>query len=204
MDILDFKDIDKDKPVLLLGNGPSLHELGMAPHVKIPTIGIHRSWFALPSKYHIILRNVPRYKEWGNHWDDFIEILPSERPEVIFTSDSRKPKVDFQNLIVVPVKQNSFSFDLTQGSSAFNAGLLALEVAVWLGHNPIYLIGYDMNHNERNFMGGKSAPDESKGKQITLMENAAVKLKDKRDIFNCSSTSRLTCFPKADVTKLFA
>lgn len=39
--------------------------------------------------------------------------------------------------------ENAFSFDLEWGTHAINSGIFALEWAIWIGHNPIVLLGFD-------------------------------------------------------------
>lgn len=183
MRLEDFVGIHEEEPVLLLGNGPSLNLLD-AGRVKMTTIGIHRSWFVLHSKYHIILRSIPRYPSWRNHWEDYKSL--EQKPEVVFTSDPRDPGVACQNLIVVPMEKNSF-----------NAGLLALRIALLMKFNPIYLIGYDMNYNEGNFMDSSLIPpDKSKDRQVKLIAEICDGL---TGVYNCSPSSRLTFLPRADI-----
>lgn len=190
-------------PVLLLGNGPSLNFLD-PNKLTMNTIGIHRSWRVVSSIYHVILRSVPRTESWTNHWKEFSELPSYRRPDHIFTSDIRGPEIVPlpRHRIVTRVmdKTIEFSMDLSKGSGYYNAGILALEVAVWMGFNPIYLIGYDMNFDEGNFEDPKAIikPDV-RILQRDLMQTAANKLRSHREVYNCSMSSSLTCFPRADL-----
>jgi hypothetical protein len=203
-DINYYKDL-VEGPVLLLGNGPSIKTINPSS-LSVPTIGIHRSWHLMPSNFHVILRSHPRYDYWTNHWEEFTKL--KHQPDVVFTSDVRPPEVELNKtkLVVipgVPNKQVKFSLDLSKGSGYFHAGTLALEVAVWLGYNPIYLIGYDLNNDEGNFMAVENVVSrESRSIQRSLMIDAAKKLQDVK-VYNCSWISSLQCFEKHDLEALY-
>lgn len=138
-----FRNAHRNEPVLILGNGPSLCTVNFE-RLKVETIGIHRSWKKWLSPYHII----------GQHHSYFDELRNGEwkPPGIIFTRGlqgagwSNVCKLKF-----LGIKPYLVSLDLEKGTHTTFVGQLAIEIAIWMGYDPIYLIGYDLNYREEHF-----------------------------------------------------
>lgn len=191
-----FRDFHKGDPVLVLGNGPSLDTVDFT-RVKIHTIGIHRSWTKIVSPYHVILRQ--------NRWWDEIE-RGEWIPNVVWARAEPRWFDGRRDSFVVRVKGRTpvihkaaagfgrFSFDLYQdGTWQHNAGLLAIEVAAYMGFNPIYLVGFDIEGG--HFGGGDDeAKDNVKTLQVNLFRAGAVYIARERPnlrIANLNPASRI-------------
>ncbi|MFA5031206.1 MAG: glycosyltransferase [Patescibacteria group bacterium] len=81
-----------------------------------------------------------------------------------------------------------------------NSGYAALNLAIALGANPIYLLGYDMKHNNGNSHYHEGYFKEQKENQLTLFARKFPKLaelaKEKNiQVVNLNQNSELQCFP---------
>lgn len=127
----DLRNKHARQPVLLLGNGPSLD---LIDHGELTclTIGINRSWRKLVSPYHCMLdsREYNAEIEQGR-W----------KPKVLFRFDPTR-------------RQHGVELPGLNLMVSTMTGLLAMQVAVFLGCNPIYLIGYDCGFGEAHFQTG--------------------------------------------------
>lgn len=203
-----FKDRHPGESVLILGNGPSLGLLE-PDRLTIPTIGIHRSWRKMTSPYHVILRQ-PRY--WG-------EIQRGEwKPNVIFTlagtvnwntnaaMHNQTVWIPFKNIRKNIQGYGRLSFDLERGCHVSNAGVFAVEVALWLGFTKVHLIGYDLGEGEGHFCDDDSPEDRWRPIQRELMQIAADQLNaERRDVTvrNLNPASTVRSFPFGQLEELY-
>jgi hypothetical protein len=70
-----------------------------------------------------------------------------------------------------------FSPDLSQGSTPNNAGVLAVEIAAFMGFNPIGLLGYDMQKGQGHFDDDECATDFIREVQQIMMKEYAAGMK---------------------------
>ena len=214
LDIADYHNLHRGEPVALLGNGPSLlsHNLKELP---MRAVGMHRSWRILPTEYHIILIHREYFDDisaglWEpgiifvqNHYSDYNPKAPH------WKSPSRAwhPLRHHENTVLVPNNRvgkmsGRISFDLAKdGSKVIHCGLFTLEVLMWMGFNPIYLIGVDLKHDEGHFYSekeGYSCPvPDKRDKQVWLWTEGARHIAAARPdlkIYNANPRSALTCF----------
>lgn len=210
LDIKDFKDKHVGEPVALLCNGPSLlrYDLSTLP---CKAIGMHGSWRLLQTEYHVILIHKPYFEEIAQGLC---------RPKIVFVRDFYGKFVDtpgyyddkrgwhpccyHRDTVVIPRapgRQNaSFSFRLDEGNNIVHCGLLALEIAVWMGFNPIYLLGLDLIAGEGHFYDppGTKCPTEVKRQiQIDLWQHSAERIKNARpriEVYNANRQSAVRSF----------
>ena len=175
---------------------------------------MHRSWRALRTDYHIILIHKEYFQDiapgvWQpgtifvqNHYREFIEDDPRWK-------DSRAwhPLQYHQQTVLVPRSvrdkmSGAISFDLVEvGSHVIHCGLFALEVAMWMGFNPIYLLGVDLHHGEGHFYKEEEdyhcPKDPKRDIRVWLWEEAARHIGNKRPklkIYNANYRSALRAF----------
>ena len=91
------------------------------------------------------------------------------------------------------------SIHLIAGSSIVHCGTFALEIAVWMGFNPIYLLGLDMILGENHFYdNGPGSPEKVRKKQWFLWDTCAEQIKQQRPgikIYNANPNSMAKGFP---------
>jgi len=159
-------------PVALLGSGPSINKTDLHAF-QMPFISINDSWRFWPNEstrvfidWHLQGGPCPArcvYPEDGSvkrplPWAcDMIPVPWRIR-------DGRKPKFN--------------GFNLDQGTDAAFGGMLALEYAVWIGHNPIYLLGFDCV-GAHSYSDTKIISSKTLSTWRTLLEESLVVCKER-------------------------
>ncbi len=127
-------------PVALLGSGSSINDIDLATiRTHMPFIGINESWRFWEEQtprvfidYALQIGPAPEYAVYAK------SPHPTMKPIPPLPWDCATIGIPWQTS-----GEKSFSFDLEFGTYGINSGLFALEWAVWLGHNPIILLGFD-------------------------------------------------------------
>lgn len=214
LDIADYHNLHRGEPVALLGNGPSLltYDLQSLP---MRAVGMHRSWRVLPTEYHVILIHKEYFDDIkSGEWEPDTIFVQNHFSEYVPTSQEWKnspsafhPLRWHEKTVLVPNNRQGkmsgrISFDLVRdGSRVIHCGLFCLEVLMWMGFNPIYLLGIDLQHDEGHFYAEKDgyrcpAPDK-RDKQVWLWTEGARHIATARPdlrIYNANPRSALTCF----------
>lgn len=196
--IEDFKKLHTDKRVFILCSGPSLSEHDLKPLERRLTIGLNRSFMAFqPATYHCVMdhRLYELYKD------------ELEKTRYLFTFEDRP--------FGIPVKllgAEGFSWDLKEGIySGYTVSYFALQLAVYLGFKEIYFLGLDLKNmpKQTHFFGFDHHSDTHDQVAFPKMrksfENIAPTLKQRGiEVYNCSPTSSLECFPYMSYEKAIA
>ena len=187
-------------PVALLGNGLSLYGLDLRGWAaRMPLFGINQSW-----------------EMAATHWRCYVD-----RPhhEAIARGQAPAPKIAFHPEGLIPRKVHIppmpcetvavrwlpkladfrpptpfHGLELAGGSYAPFAGFFALEIATWLGFNPIVLLGYDGyggHFNERSLERPENEAtmwNESFVGARQVLDRAGV------EVINATVGSRITAF----------
>lgn len=185
----DKRTIEKRRSVVLLGNGPSL-DLFDPADCPYDTIGINRSWRKVVSPLHVMLAS-PAY------WN---EILQGRwQPRTLVTWSNRE-RWDFWS--------ERLGWKIPQGIKT--TGEKAIEVALALDYEELFLIGYDCNEQEGHFKTGDTegffadANDKVLNRQSLRREFARVaaavgeRMPHVR-VYNCSPRTTLRCWPYAEL-----
>ena len=196
-----YRNACPDVPALLLGNGPSLELIDFGRLAVPVVIGMNRSWKAYQAMYHCLM-----YRE------EHISALTSGQcgPRVLFTimqphqaMATRRVLPELHLVRFPQIRTNyplgTMAFDgLEKGTPCRNTGQFAIEVALWLGCDPIYLIGYDLGYDDGHFFDDASPSGEWRDKQRALFrllaQNIAKKFPD-RSVFNLNPESSVDAFP---------
>lgn len=117
----------------ILGNGPSLPSSLALWRQDEVVIGVNRSWKLHPSFWHVAVDQV-HMREFGTLWDAPMVFLK-----------------DYQHERAIVLTNNPFPATFPLGRYVNYAGILALQVAIWMGYEEIYLYGYDMIDGEGKF-----------------------------------------------------
>ena len=212
---VDFFAAHRGQPAILLGNGPSLNwvkdkALDLSPFVKI---GMNRSWEIVPDfDYHCIMFHYEHltdlqkrkfsmqnkvlwtYKDYTEMW-----VRDINEGSVIYVPAVCDPKSPLHEYNIAGL----ISTDLSDCSYADMTGHFALEVALWMRCDPIYLLGFD-------FYGGhfcdKLKPEEDwREMQIELFELAAAQIRAEvpwANIYNLNPESRVRGFDFIDFEEI--
>lgn len=148
--IRDWKDIHRGELAAILGTGPSLerHDVSTFPGL---LFGVNGSWKKTTAVDYWCAQDLDDLKamdrgEW--ELDIGTDVFVLGRPENIEVLE------DDPRVVLVPIRtervghrlspRRVFSFDLSdEGVQEHNSGLFALQIAVWIGCDPIWLLGFD-------------------------------------------------------------
>lgn len=158
--IASLKDAYKGRPILIVGNGPSLNKTPLEDFIGVPAIGMNKidllykrsKWrpsLVMCVNSMVVKQNIdqfraneiPTYLAWKARW--FVR----NKPEHIHYFDLRESE-DFQG-------------DATAGfGSGVTVTYAALQMAYYLGANPVIIVGVDHNFDK---VGGYATYEKRKG-----------------------------------------
>jgi hypothetical protein len=205
----------KGQPAIIFGNGPSLKLLESHKdwiNHRFVTIGMNQSWKFMPADYHCIMFHKDQLEEL-KQWDvsnthlwlfkDYCEM---------FVRDVNYAKVTYVPSVADPQSElhqyNQFgmvSSHLDDASFADMTGHFALEVALWMRCNPIYLIGYDLYGKHFCKDNHGRVEEEWQDIQVEMWDMTAeqIHLDFKwASVYNLSPDSRISGFTKFTAEEL--
>ena len=202
-----------DKPCFIVGGGPSLKHFDWTKLKGHRTIGVNRAFERFDPT--IIFSMDTRFFNWMIN-DKYATLVSdgSEAKAKFLTSTAYKvwlctytlelPK----DIFLVPVVKNyfygkrNFTFSMQEGiGHGDNSGYAALNLAVCLGANPIYLLGFDCQHEngKSHWHEGHIMKQESfrATRWIKFFNIAAETLAPTNfRVVNLNPNSALECFEK--------
>ena len=147
----------------------------------------------------------PTYVFWADNK------LPSELTEAILNSGASRYTTDKKNSIpdtTIVGTNGGPSNDLDDGLFYVqNSGLAALNLAILLWYNPIYLLGLDMgsdNVKTHFYPDDRWVPNcvyEYQAKFYDYFHHERYKM-DMPMVYNCSPVSKIKCFPFKDIREV--
>lgn len=200
----------------IVGGGPSLKDFDFKKLENKTTIAVNKSILNVPNSNYFIttdytflnyLRKNNQYEQFQNSnaikvfvancISDQLQIIDGNVVDTKFNLEYELQ--DFDRIIICK-SAKSIGFNHKDFNSGYNSGFCALQLAVILGYNPIYLLGIDMNSegNNTHYHGGY-------GKNLARMnqnlENYSTHFlsiltrlkidKPQLNIFSCSERSLL-------------
>lgn len=209
--IEDFKSTQSG-PVSILGNGPSLDSHPFDHLLLYPTIGINRSWRKIRSTWYVMPPTDCYYKDiaWRK-WTPVYVFVPGrlenckDRIRYYTRFYKGEKPVNTDNMFVTintdkgrrdPPKTEVFpdiSFTLS--------GILALELAVYMGFNPIHLLAFDGGAHG-HFPTGDGREHITSGTDHDK-HHAAVKRKldPGIEVYNCNPHSDIKTWPYKPIVR---
>lgn len=200
------------KPCFIVGGGPSLRDFDWTKLKGHRTIGVNRAFERFDPS--IIFSMDLRFLNWI--MKDKYELIEdgAETKAKFLASQAYKVWLCTYTLelprsfFLVPVVKNyfyglhNFTFSMQEGiGHGDNSGYAALNLAVCLGANPIYLLGFDCKHEngKSHWHGGHVLKQEAEraGKWVKRFNVAAEKLAPTNfRVVNLNPDSALECFEK--------
>lgn len=178
----------RGKPACLLGNGPSLLDWDLEElrgnHV---LIGVNKSWTQVQARYHCAiawehLQDLCDGKYSPGGWDgETFEHGMLFMREAMFSPRARTAMKNWAGT-VVPIRQPQrngdqvwFSADMSLGLHSSFGGQMAIELALWMGCSPIYLLGYDAHNVEGHHWSPSGAnTSANRCKQVEYLKPVAA------------------------------
>jgi hypothetical protein len=125
-------------PIFLIGNGESVAEYALERIPYVRRMGINRAWKLVDCKYHVLMYDTAFLQDATLYQPEWI-FCPCDAAEI--PGDTRAALKN--NVVCIERKFGLESLDLVKGWKPSHAGLLAIQVAWYMGFNPINLIGFD-------------------------------------------------------------
>ena len=203
MEIKDFKDIHKNNRCFIIGTGPSLNDVDVSLLENEITLGMSRVMLHpnLHIKYYCVEgeRTVKstHYEIWDLKCD--AKFIPYRYSYLDFGINTV-----FVNFPHFPKKIPNFSFDCAEVVYwGCNVLYMALQLATYMGCNPIYLIGIDWFASEKDMTKHFHAPDiieeydppNLHTQNVCIGYAAHVLKKHEVQVYNLCPTSYLKVFP---------
>ena len=188
--ISDFRDLHTGRSVFILASGPSLAEVDLTRLRRRIVIGLNRSSLVYPDTHYHCTMDERLFKEYE-------EVLRKSR--YLFTLEQRSFGIPIHLL-----GSEGFSHDLTEGIySGYTVTYFALQIAVYMGFNRIFLVGLDLKHKpgHTHFFGidpvSKNHEKTEFPKMIRMLHYAADQLAGTDvKVYNCSPDTELECFER--------
>ena len=145
-----WKDIHRGEPAAILGTGPSLDELDLDlfwGHL----FGVNGSWRRTTNVDYWVAQDLDDLEALGRgEW----EMDPRTVAFVLHRPENDRALELWPQTVLVPIRKHRvghrlsatrvFSRDLSgEGAQEHNSGLLALQIAAWMGCDPVWLLGID-------------------------------------------------------------
>jgi len=197
----------KDKPCFVVGGGPSLATFDWELLRGKRTIGVNRVYEKIDPT--IIFSMDTRFLRWileGKYGSEATERFKSSKAYKVWlcTYNCKLPR----EIHIVKVWENysrgfrAFPDTMINGiGHGNNSGYGALNLAVCLGANPIYLLGFDMKYKDKrtHWHEGHPVPHKANTVQKFMKYFQLVAIKTKEmgiEVINLSPSSALPYFPK--------
>lgn len=203
----------KGQPCFVVGGGPSLLNFNWESLKGRRTIGVNRAFekfdptiiFSMDTRFLNWLMNgvyATNISDGGASYEKFKE---SKAYKVWLATYRLSLPEDF---FIIKVRLNydfgkwAFTFTMKDGiGHGDNSGYAALNLAVCLGADPIYLLGFDCKHENGRTHWHKGHPIKQKAETaenfVKFFSKAAALIKPRGiNIINLNPDSALNCWPK--------
>lgn len=198
----------KGEDVYLIGGGPSLRSFDWGLIAGKRTIGCNSAYILGAAIVKIVLfADQPWWDEIGK------DGTASYGGRVVGVQDPSTNLLEHRPwlLILDRVEGPALTGPGSKGVVAKNSGLAALNLALLLGAQRVYLLGYDMQmtekerpnwHDVRHQQGNKDVYKRFIG-EFRRASVLVKKLWPGREVWNVSDVSKLDCFPRVGLREHF-
>ena len=204
----------KNKPCFVVGGGPSLEGFDYSLLTGYRTIGVNRAFekfeptiiFSMDVRY-LNWLYMGKYEDRRDGKDALYKFINRTSLKVwLCTNIFKFPS----NIFIVRAHRTyrnalkAFTFSMVDGiGHGDNSGYAALNLAVCLGANPIYLLGFDCKHKDgkTHWHSGHPFPQktETVKKWLKYFRRAAERIAPKKiTVINLNPGSAINAFPKKD------
>ena len=170
----------EDNSIIIVGGGTSLKNFKFDKLKDVKTIVVNKSLFTVPNPDYFITMDYSFTRKTYNKIDDYIIKVPNRVFIANFTHsylkelrgaivDTRYP-LTYElwrfNIIIKSYQSGGFGYTFREFCTGENSGYCALQFAILMGYNPIYLLGFDLNTEEN-----QTHYHEGYGESLNKFEN---------------------------------
>ena len=197
----------KGRRVFVLGGGPSLGKIDPGLLSGENVIGTNRAYERFPECQILVSTDNPFWKDsrsgiYGDVVKQLFKEYSGAKIGLVSLSDPEPGILYLRNAGKdgIPI---SFSSGVYHGN---NSGYMAVQIALLLGCDPIYLLGFDMRFSDdgrSHFHGGH--PRKTQVKDFSKMLPSFKKLSESVPlwrIINLTEGSRMICFPMQKISEV--
>lgn len=195
----------------VIGGGPSLIGFNFSQLNGRDVIAVNKAILEVPNlKYFItvdytFLKKIPKQRFIASTASKFFvadfshPFLKEQKGQIVDTRFNLVYDLQDYDTIIKAKKQDGFGFSFNDFRTGLNSGYCALQLALILGYEKIYLLGFDLNVNGvmTHFHGGYGERPEKFSPKLTTyfdkFRDGLIYLTRETDrkVFSCSPTSRL-------------
>lgn len=189
-----------NKKCFIVGRGGSLHGFDFNRLNDKIVIAINEAFLSVRSDA-VVFCDRGMWKKYQKELSEYEGyIFAAERTEY-YRIDRRN------NVVIFPLNNYAAGTGIEDGLyCGASSGMLALNLAHCLGASEIYLLGFDLNENEKIYFDNYTQQDEKaytdkkrNSEHIKLYKEAFCSY---RNVWNCSSVSRLNIFPYKNIDEV--
>jgi len=203
-------------PCFVVAGGPSLNGFDFEVLKDKVTIVSNKSIFDVPNPNYFIttdytflnyMKKVNLYKNWleMEAMKFFVvncisDVIQNKNGVITDTRYNLKYELQDFNKIIICKSAKSMGYNFDNFNSGYNSGFSSFQLAVLLGYNPIYLLGFDMcsSNNDTHYHGGYGKNltkmnqnlDNYSKHFLTILERLKIE-KPELKIISCSKNSLL-------------
>ena len=195
--------------VFIIGGGPSLKGFNFENLRDEDTIAVNESAFDVPNPTYCITADSKTFKKLQEGYfkgvdTSWVVVSNAEHCTMKFRDGQFKNiKTGYvynpftPNILIRNAGVEGIGFSFKDFKTGYNSGFCGFQLAVLLGYDEIYLLGFDLNPNEGYYhdkYGGNVTNKNTADKFFNNFVLAFKIMKETRSnikVFSCSSTSRL-------------
>lgn len=178
------RDRHKGQPGFVICTGESIENFDLSRLYGRVTVGVNASFYLHSATYHTALDGT-----WFKN-EPFLKAMESYFEDRLFTTHQRPHGVQIK-----PSRRGRWSWDLlTTGISSRTAGIFALQIAAWLGANPVYVLGMDGISGKKggHFYPGRPIPEDLAEIQNTFIATFKPEWAEHGlEVFTCAEVSAI-------------
>lgn len=163
--LAELRNSNQGKPMLVVGNGPSLNRTPLDEFAGVPSIGMNKIDMIFPRTAWrptliVCLNNIVAQQHQDSFAASEIPVLVAWKARRLIRSGNRQRLTYFETK-----SKNAFSTDLMRGfGGSATVTYIALQLAYWSGADPVVLLGVDHSFKfsgPRATYQKRSGPDEN-------------------------------------------
>ncbi len=149
--------------------------------------GLNRSWAVISTRYHYVMDVEHVHELRAGLWSTDYLFTDYRNVKQAVPSSTQCVNLDFHN----PPNH------IAGGRWFYNVGASGIQIAEYMGFDPIYLVGFDLIDGEGSCY--PKSPLKSYARVRLTMNRVSEVVRKETQIVNCNPQSGIRCFPFGDL-----